>query len=1532
MKFKKLFLPLIALVTSIVFFGNVSTKQVNASVESFSFYLEDIIQNVHDNTLDDISSNPLFTYGLRHGSISTSSSTGVVPINPGCIKYDAVDGGGKFIYSSSYASFVADCKTTIRSFNDDRFIVKFVANDNIIIKTSVDSNDISATTNDTQIDHYILTNYNETALIEYPKAYSTINNLASSDVKTFSHTFFINKGQTFYWQWGFQFGSAGDYREFDIGKSTCGYKFEILKDDYVQKEVKNEEYKYLDLIEKSAQISGNNLIPGETVFDQNQTLVEIGFRHGSIAEGRVDKFSSHTPTCLGTPNDNEPKTTFMQNWRLTSVNGDGAIVQIKALKKIRLSVSRQFFGNDSLAGLTINIYKNNTLEKSNEFNGSTDKLSDFSFSIVLEANDVFSWEMIHYGTGFGILSMGDDGTQYTSLPLFKAIEYGEVIEHTVELNSLSNKIISTGHIEQEIDDSLGMIKVVNGQVELNNIIDASIGGDYVGSTTAKVKTNGEIVLNPSSALTFVISTQKDLAVYLNFTLSNANFNLNIYAYQYVEKVGLTHRLFDLNNIDDEKVASISSPLILGRNDVVYIEFVSNSTNVIYNEFKGFTFAEKAKGDGVSNTYPFYDSNDFTSRNFITHSEIAYETARTRSNTILARDLNINLLTGQVSEEKKDGSYPFSYVEYESGEYIEKTIDCSMRLTGSESDFDGDNFAAVEPNRIKTSKANSVIYKLTATVNTSLQIHHSATNGGWIKDSPTEQPEISFEYIQTNGTQYKLLDKKDVNSTINPIDAFAYTFELKAGDTGYLIFKSDAAYQRNLNIEFNFTSLPESYNPAIRDQIFSDVGITFFSYDVISDMIRNDNMPVNYEDSIEVNFAHGDAKNPEKFNFHTGDGNGSANDALYTDGLTANKAGFQRWQIKAGRLSDNAIMIFKATKNIHLTLKNEATKESWASFSSFKYYVVDTDGFYDYKEERYVSSDLEADYFGYDIHLLSGQSLLISYQSNDESSHAVVDLVYKIIVDTTTFDVTKVNDFTAARNLQAIKNTYQYMLHIYMNELNPDDYSLSNWSKIETLVDTYDTGIDVLTDRESVTDLYYYVTTQINNILTLDEEAVLLEQTKTNALYQARKTIEDNRQYFLDKTISAIEQRYSSLEWKIKSSKSITSINVALSNFQSYILSLSHDKVNLQNGLIIGFSILGMLVIGTVAIAYVIHKNSTKKLLVVNRSISTLKLENNVEYLVPQKRAKWKVFLAYMKKYWPLYLMLVPMVVYIFIFSYIPMGGLTLAFKDFDFRQGIWSSPWASTNGVADPFKYFRQLFENPEFLNSVLITLKISGLRLLCGFFVPIVMTILLTEIKSKRFSKGFQIISYLPHFVSWIVIYGILVGLTTSGSPVQSFFASIFGKEVGFFSDPNIFLWLIIFSQIWKEAGWSTIIYFAAAASINPELYEACNVDGASRWKRILKVTLPGLVPAISINLILQASGFVFGGFEQIFAMTGNGVNQSILPYVNITEIFLYKAGITSFEYSLATVVGLLNSIISFVLVLISNFVIKKIGGDGLW
>ena len=303
--------------------------------------------------------------------------------------------------------------------------------------------------------------------------------------------------------------------------------------------------------------------------------------------------------------------------------------------------------------------------------------------------------------------------------------------------------------------------------------------------------------------------------------------------------------------------------------------------------------------------------------------------------------------------------------------------------------------------------------------------------------------------------------------------------------------------------------------------------------------------------------------------------------------------------------------------------------------------------------------------------------------------------------------------------------------------------------------------------------------------------------------------------------------------------------------------------------------------------------------------------------------------GYFKRNWPLYVMVLPMVIYLLIFSYYPMLGLQLAFKEWKPKLGIWGSPWATNeNGEIDFFYNFRTLFTDDNFFVTFKNTLRISILRIVIGFPIPIIITILLNEMPAKRFAKGYQIISYLPHFISWIIISGILTSLTASQSAFQNAMSFIFGKELPFFTNNKLFLVLLIVSDIWKEAGWATIIYFAAISGINSELYEAASVDGASRFQKILYITLPGIAPAISINLILQSGNLVHGGFDQIFNM----YNPIVYEMGDILETYLFRIGITDGDYALGTALGLFNSVIAFMLVLISNKIVKKIGGEPIW
>ena len=307
---------------------------------------------------------------------------------------------------------------------------------------------------------------------------------------------------------------------------------------------------------------------------------------------------------------------------------------------------------------------------------------------------------------------------------------------------------------------------------------------------------------------------------------------------------------------------------------------------------------------------------------------------------------------------------------------------------------------------------------------------------------------------------------------------------------------------------------------------------------------------------------------------------------------------------------------------------------------------------------------------------------------------------------------------------------------------------------------------------------------------------------------------------------------------------------------------------------------------------------------------------------------------YVRKNWQLYSMLAVMVIVLAVFCYYPMLGIQLAFKDFRIAigtqsGGIWGSPWATDDaGNLDLFKHFKSLFGNPDIFKTFLNTLRLSSLRMLFGFPVPIIMAVFLNELTGEKYKKTVQSITYLPYFISWVIISGILTNLSATGSGLQKVLARMFGHEIEFFGDSDLFLGLLVVSDIWKNAGWGTIIYFAALTGISPELYEAAEVDGANRWRKMLHITLPGLLPAVTINLIFAISGIVYGGFDQVYNM----YNRTVYDKADILETYIFRNGVVGGDYSLGTAMGLFNSSIAFVLTLIANKVVKKLGGSGIW
>jgi putative aldouronate transport system permease protein len=300
----------------------------------------------------------------------------------------------------------------------------------------------------------------------------------------------------------------------------------------------------------------------------------------------------------------------------------------------------------------------------------------------------------------------------------------------------------------------------------------------------------------------------------------------------------------------------------------------------------------------------------------------------------------------------------------------------------------------------------------------------------------------------------------------------------------------------------------------------------------------------------------------------------------------------------------------------------------------------------------------------------------------------------------------------------------------------------------------------------------------------------------------------------------------------------------------------------------------------------------------------------------------KSALRYFNKKKYLYILLAPCVVYFFIFNYIPMYGVIIAFKDFNFAKGIIHSPWIG-------FENFRYMFGLSDFYQVFWNSLYLGVLRLVFGFPFPILLALFLNEIRNIAYQRVTQTIIYLPHFISWVVIGGILVNFMSPSWGIVNLFLKDIGVEPIFFlADKDYFRPIVVLSSIWKESGWGSIIYLAAIAGINSELYEAAGIDGASRMQKIWHVTIPGIKSTIVVLLILRLGQIMGNGFEQIFVLQ----NPMNLEVSEVFETYAYRVGILGGRFSFGTTVGLFTSVIGLIFLLASNRFAKWMKEDGIW
>lgn len=290
-----------------------------------------------------------------------------------------------------------------------------------------------------------------------------------------------------------------------------------------------------------------------------------------------------------------------------------------------------------------------------------------------------------------------------------------------------------------------------------------------------------------------------------------------------------------------------------------------------------------------------------------------------------------------------------------------------------------------------------------------------------------------------------------------------------------------------------------------------------------------------------------------------------------------------------------------------------------------------------------------------------------------------------------------------------------------------------------------------------------------------------------------------------------------------------------------------------------------------------------------------------------------------------YLMMLPGLVFLFIFSYIPIYGLVLAFKDYSFRYGILGSDWAGMHGL----EHFIELFKEKEFWNVTWNTILISLGRIVIEFPVPIILAVLMNEVRSKKFKKSVQSVMYFPYFISWVIIGSMVFSLFSyNRGAVNEILFKLTGQRFNFLINDTFFIILLFVSSIWKGAGYSMILYMAAITNINEDLYDAATIDGCNRFQKIWYVTLPGISVMIVTMLILACGGIMNAGFDQIF----NLYNSSVYDVADILDTYIYRIGLRELNFSIGTAVGLFKSVINFILLLSVNGICKKINGTGIY
>lgn len=292
------------------------------------------------------------------------------------------------------------------------------------------------------------------------------------------------------------------------------------------------------------------------------------------------------------------------------------------------------------------------------------------------------------------------------------------------------------------------------------------------------------------------------------------------------------------------------------------------------------------------------------------------------------------------------------------------------------------------------------------------------------------------------------------------------------------------------------------------------------------------------------------------------------------------------------------------------------------------------------------------------------------------------------------------------------------------------------------------------------------------------------------------------------------------------------------------------------------------------------------------------------------------------KNWDLYLLILPVIIYFLLIKYLPMYGIQIAFKDFSPVKGVWGSNWVG-------FKHFIRFFNNYQFATLMKNTIGLSLFQLAVAFPLPILFALMVNEVGKKWFKKSVQSITFMPHFLSTVVLVGMVIAVLSPSTGILNNIIQLFGGEpVYFMTEPSMFKSIYVFSEVWQNMGFSSVLYIAVLAGIDKHLYEAAMIDGASKFQRLIHIAIPSLIPTAIIMFIFQCGSIMDISFEKIYLMQ-NDLNISAS---NVISTYVYEMGLLGSQFSFASAVGLFNSVINFTLIIFVNYIAKKYGETSLW